>query len=228
MTKTLVFDTGPIITLTTNNLLWILEPLKKKFNGEFCIPSSVKKELIDKPLLSKRFKFEALYVINFIKKGIIKEYNENLIAKTNLLLNTANQIFITKGNPMKIVQKAEMEALALTSELKASATVIDERTTRLLIENPKKLAKLLSKKLKTKIIINMKALREFQKILGNIKIIRSVDLIIYAYEQKLLDKFIQNNNKKDLLDALLWGAKTRGCSIAIAEIQKVMKFEGFY
>ena len=31
--KTLVFDAGPIISMTMNNLLWLLKPLKKQFDG---------------------------------------------------------------------------------------------------------------------------------------------------------------------------------------------------
>ena len=61
--KCLVFDSGPIISLTTNNLLWILEPLKNKFKGRFVITEGVRKELIDKPLTTKKFKFEALHCL---------------------------------------------------------------------------------------------------------------------------------------------------------------------
>lgn len=225
--KTLIFDTGPIISLVTNNLLWILEPLKKQFNGDFIISKSVKKELIDKPLTSKKFKFEALFVQTFIKKNIINITNQDILVKTNSLLKLANQIYIAGKKPMHIVDRAEMETLALASQLNSRAIVIDERTTRLLMENPKKLAKLFSKKLHTKIKINMKTLREFQKQAGKISIIRSVDLLIYAFEKNMLDKFIPDSNKKELLDALIWGVKTRGCSIAVEEIHKIMKLKGF-
>ena len=69
--RSIVFDTGPIISLTTNNLLWLLEPLKKKYKGHFHITSDVKRELIDRPLQTKKFKFEALQVMHIIKKGIL-------------------------------------------------------------------------------------------------------------------------------------------------------------
>lgn len=227
LAKFIVFDTGPIITLTTTNLLWLVETLKKQFNGEFLIPQSVKYELIDKPLITKRFKFEALYVLDFIRKGIIKINSTDVVVKTNTLMDTANRIYIANHIPMHIVQRAEMETLALASALHAKAVVIDERTTRLLIENPRRLAKLFAKKLHTKILINMKALREFQHQVGKISIIRSVDLLIYAFEQNLLSKFIPDSDKKELLDALLWAAKTHGCSISVDEIFDVMRIEGF-
>ena len=57
--KSIVFDTGPIISLTLNNLLWIIEPLHDRFGGEFYITKAVYKELIDRPLSTKKYKFEA-------------------------------------------------------------------------------------------------------------------------------------------------------------------------
>ena len=70
--KTIVFDTGPIISLTMNNLLWILEPLKSISNANFYITNPVKKELVDNPLnKTKRFKFEALQVLHYIENGIL-------------------------------------------------------------------------------------------------------------------------------------------------------------
>ena len=55
--KSLVFDAGPIITLTMNNLLWLLNPLKNNFKGEFYLSAAVKEELIDRPLQTKKYKF---------------------------------------------------------------------------------------------------------------------------------------------------------------------------
>ena len=45
--NTLFFDTGPVISMTMNHILWVLRPLKKQFNGNFFITDFVKKELID-------------------------------------------------------------------------------------------------------------------------------------------------------------------------------------
>lgn len=53
--RALVFDTGSIISLVTNNLLWILPPLKKQFRGDFLISEAVKGEIIDHPLKTKKF-----------------------------------------------------------------------------------------------------------------------------------------------------------------------------
>jgi hypothetical protein len=71
MIDSLVFDSGPIISLSTNNLLWILPKIKEKFDGEFLITPAVKRECVTRPLETKKFKFEALQVLRQIEKGSI-------------------------------------------------------------------------------------------------------------------------------------------------------------
>lgn len=224
--KHLVFDTGPLITLVTNNLLWVLRDLKKYFKGEFLIPKDVKQELIDKPLRTKKFKFEAIFVMDYIKEGIIKISEKDVLARTNLLLNLANKIYRTKEKNIQIVGSGEISVLALASLLKAEACVIDERTTRVLIENPKRLLKILEKKLHMRVFMDSKMLRNFQKEVGKIKVIRSSELLLIAYELGLLDHYLQDGtDKKTLLDSILWGAKLRGCAISNQEIEEAKSLE---
>lgn len=224
--RSLVFDTGPLITLVTNNLLWILEPLKKSFGGDFFICDSVKRELVDNPLKTKKFKFEAMVLFETLKKKIINVANEDLSNKANKLLDLANSIFRAKGEWIKIVHLGEMEALALVALLNADAYVVDERTTRLLIENPKKLARLLEKKLHTGVEFNGRNLRAFQKEVGRVNIIRSAELVVMAYELGLLDKYLPKEGmQRDLVDGLLWGVRLRGCSISSEEIDDILRIE---
>jgi len=67
--KSLIFDTGSIISLTSNNLLWILPNLKTRFKGQFYVTLHGKRELIDRPLKIKRFSFEALQTLQYFKNG---------------------------------------------------------------------------------------------------------------------------------------------------------------
>ena len=224
--KSLIFDTGPIISIATNNLLWILKPLKQKFNGEFYITQKVKKELIDKPLRSKKFKFEAITISEYIKDGTLKISKQSVYPKAEILLNLANSVFKTKHKYLQIVSKGEIEALALASKLKSNALVVDERTTRMLIEDPSALTKILSNKLQIQVTMDKNNLKKFQKELNNINIIRSAELLTIAYELGFFNKYITNSiDKKAILDGLLWGTKLRGCSISSREIDTIMKLE---
>jgi len=228
--KSLVFDTGTIISLVTNNLLWILKPLKKQLRGEFLISKTVKEEIIDRPLNSKKFKLEALIIQDYLRENIFSlAEHKNSNKEVENLLNLANSCFFSNGHNVKIVDRAEIETLLLTLQNKAEAMVIDERTLRLLIENPEKLQIVLSSRLHTSIGMNNKNVKEFQRITKGVNIIRSTELAYAAYKLKLLDKIITANEKldtslrKELLEGTLWALKLKGCSISEHEIQEIMK-----
>jgi predicted nucleic acid-binding protein len=225
--KSIVFDTGPIISLTTNNLLWLLEPLKKLSNADFYITNSVKKELVDTPLnKTKRFMFEALQVQHYIENGTLIVINDGEIKnETSKLLGIANNCFNAFGHNINIVHEAEISAIALYLQKNADAFVVDERTTRLLIENPNKLLNILKHTLHTKVKEHKSDLGEFRKISRNVKIIRSVELVTIAYEKGLLDKYLTNAPKNILLESVLWGVKLNGCAVSKRELEQIMRIE---
>jgi hypothetical protein len=230
--KSLVFDTGPLISLVTNNLLWILEPLKKQFKGEFYITPAVKKELIDKAFLTKRFELEAFQTSQYIRKGILKIIDNKEIRKITMkLMNLGNRSFKSRGEHIKIIHDAEVESLAADAAIGANAVVVDERTIRLLLENSPKLTQLMEKRLNAKVIPDKKNIKDFKKILKDVQIIRSTELVAVAYKMGLLDRYLIErsklikNPKKRLLDAALWAVKIRGCSISGKEIKKIVELE---
>src|SRR3989338_2111789 len=226
--KSLIFDAGPIISLATNNLLWILEPLKKKFNGKFYITEAVRKEVVDRPLETKKFKFEAIQVESLIEKGVL-EIIDNVFIRENTprLLNTANEIFGAYGNYMKIVHFAEISVIAAAVNINSDAIVIDEKTTRFLIENPRMIVEILKKTLHTSISVNENNLKEFNNTIKDIKAIRSIELVTIAYEQGLLNNYITKmaDARKDLLEGVLWGVKLNGCAVSKDEIEQIVRME---
>lgn len=230
--SSIVFDSGPLITLTMNNLLWLVKPLKKRFGGDFFIPESVKAELVDNPLNTKRFKFEALQVLRYIDNGTFAVLEDNKFKELTLrILSLANNCFSAKGGNITIVHYAEAAAIAAAITINAEAIVLDERITRELIENPDRIAKTMEHKMHTKVYVNQQVIREIKAELGGIKVIRSVELMVRAFELKLLDRYALSkglpNIKKVLLDSILWGAKIDGCAVSEKELRQLMKIEGF-
>jgi len=227
--KTLIFDSSALITMTMNNLIWVLDELKLVFDGDFCICPEVKAELVDNPLNTKRFEFDALQVMQKIRQGTLTLIeHQNSKDMGNRLLDLANHSFKSKNTWITIVHRGEMEALATGIVLNSSAFVVDERTTRLLIESPVALKDLLQSKLHTRVEVNRPNLRQFRYLVRNIKVIRSVELLLVAYEKGLLDKFLLDNveNPREILiDGLLWGLKLRGCAISREEISDITKLE---
>lgn len=231
--KSLVFDTGPLISLTLNNLLWVLDPLKGRFLGDFFVPPSVKTELVDKPLQSKKYKLEALQILPFFNREAIKIYdNPKLDAKTKELLNLVDNTFRAKGRYIQLVHYPDMQVIAAALLLNANAVVIDEYTTRLMVENPRRICRRMERKLHTKFTINEKNLVKLSEITKSIKVLRSVELIAIAYEHGLLDRYLFEGEKrfvkqpkKALLEGALWGLKLNGCSISEDEIMDVLNIE---
>ncbi|MFO7711418.1 MAG: hypothetical protein R6V53_06640 [Candidatus Woesearchaeota archaeon] len=225
--KSIVFDTGPLITLTLNHLMWILDPLKKRFKGKFYITEGVRYELIDRPLEINKFKFEALHSLHYLNKGTINIYpDKRYEALTNTLMDLINSIFSAHHKNIQIVHKGEIETLALANQIGAEAIAVDERTTIKLIEDPADIRRTLEKKLHTKIHVDRKRLNELKKY-TNLKVIRSVGFAIAAYELGLLDHFLpeEHFDKGILLDAVLWGLKLNGCAISQKEIEELIKLE---
>ena len=221
--KTIVLDTSSVISLVTNNLLEIIKPLKEKFKGTFYIPESVEYELIDKPLETKMFKLEAIMVSKAIEDKDFVVYEESI--DVGSLLHKINNQYFVNGKPISIVSKAEVEALALAIKLESSAYAVDERTMRLVIEDPMRLKKIQENKLHMKVTINYEFMNEIKNLVKNVKVIRSTELVLMAYEFGLLDKYLINVSREQLLDALLWGLKIRGCSISNEEVESLTDFE---
>jgi len=224
--KTLIFDSGPIISLTTTNLLWILEELRKKFNGIFVIPQGVKRELVDRPLETRRFKFEALQVESLIEqKTFMAAMDEAVTSRAHQLLILANSILSAHGQNIKIVQIGEMETLAAAILYKADAIVVDERITRTLLENPEGLQRLMEKRLHMQLKLNDKALHDFEEATRHIIVLRSIELVTVAYELGLLDKYVVKipNARQELIESILWGVKMNGCSVTEDEINLIVK-----
>jgi hypothetical protein len=224
----LVFDSSVLISLAMNGLLPKLEELKSRFNGNFLITESVKIEVLDHPLHSNKFKLEAIMMSNLLQQNILKLFtNLNMEKKSMQLLDTCNKIFVAKENPIKILDKAEVEALVLTITSNA-VYAVDERTMRLLIEDPKKLSELLERKFDTKITIDQKNLATFKSEIKNVQIIRSAELMTVAFELGLFKeyetKYLQNP-RKEILEGILWGLRLRGCAISTEEINEIIRLE---
>lgn len=226
--KVIVFDTGPIISLTTNNLLGLLTNLKEKYKGSFYITDAIRRELIERPLETKKFKFEALQVLRCIHANVLEVFSsKELRKKTIHLLDLANTCFSARGKFLRIAHFAEISGVTAAILNNAEAFVVDERNTRLLIEDPDRLKEILGKKLHTSIVANKKKLSEFKEMTKKMKLIRSVELVSVAYELGLLDKYLVNipEPRKTLLDAVLWGVKLNGCSVSDREIEEIVRME---
>jgi hypothetical protein len=224
----ILLDAGPVISLTTNNLLWLLEPLGKAAKMPFSIVSSVKREIVDRPLMTKKFKFESLQVARLIEQGVLKVLDKaEFKSKALQLLDLANKVFWAQNAPIQIVQMGEMETLAAAALLGTNKVVMDERITRSLIESPEQLHRLMEARLHTRLHVDTGRLEEFRTHVRHVQLIRSAELAAVAYEKGLLNPFIVKipNAKRELLESILWGVKLSGCAISEQEINEIVQIQ---
>jgi len=222
--KALIFDSGSLINLSMNGLLYIVEDLKKIFKGKFLITRAVKYEIIDRPINVQRFELGALQIQSLLDKGVlelptaVKIDEQEIERETKELMDIANHFINVGDHWVNLVSPAEISCLALSNELKREGwetmIAIDERTTRLLGEDPQKLEQLMSEKLHQRAQIVAKDLRVFNQY----RFIRSSELVFVAYKKNLL-----RLEGKKALEAALYATKFKGSSISFEEIEQMKK-----
>lgn len=226
MTK-IILDSGPVISFALNRILWLFEKAKQQFGMEFFITEEVKRELIDNPLASKRFKLEALQVLRLIKTGVIEVIHDPSINQEAVsLLDLANSSFSAYNTPLHIVHLPEVTAIVAMLKYDADVVMIDERTTRYMIEKPERLKHVMFHRLHAKVSLNRPSLNELQARTKGLKMIRSAEFAAVSFEKGLFDEYLPDlpNAKEVLLDALLWGLKLSGCAISERDLE-VLKHE---
>ncbi len=224
--KIIFFDAGPIISLVMSRLAWILPELKKKFGGKFYITPAVQRELVERPLSVKRFEFEALQVMKFIKEGVLEVYSNVPLRKVQDLQNLANNSFKLDGKNLEVIQSGEIESVASAMEIGAGAVVMDERTLRLFIENSAEMKKLLESRFQKQVIADKKSITQFSSQFQGLTIIRSIELVSIAYKMGLLDSYVPalKEGKQILLDSVLWATKYNGCAVTEHEIEEIKQY----
>ena len=222
-TKEILCDSGVFISLTGSCLDKILYHLSEKFHVNFIVPPSVVEEMVTRPL-SKRMKqyaFSALKIKTAITDGIIIPVDADVAGEASKILHAANNMFFAKGRTLQLIQMGEAEMLALAKRLDINNILIDERTTRMLIEAPFKMKEHLQDELGVNVMVDRKSLTEFSSYTKGMSAIRSSELVMLAYENGFFDHF--GDLKKQALEAAFYKVRFSGCSLRFDEIKEYMK-----
>ena len=106
---------------------------------------------------------------------------------------------------------------------------MDERITRELIEHPSHVGDLMEKRLHTSVTIDSQSTSLLQRYSGELRILRSVELIAIAFKLGLLERYVASGEEKDipdirkkLLESVLWGLKMNGCAVSGQEIEQIV------
>jgi len=213
----IVVDSSSIISLATNCMCSILDRL----GAEFAITPKVYEEIISRPSENRRFALESMRIRRLVSSGtvVVKKPKGDLHER---ILDAANSTYLVRGRVLRIIHHAEAESIALATEIGANAIMIDERTTRLLMEDPMELKELLSYRNREDVQVNGMRLRQLTDIMPKIPLIRSTELVAVAYEKGLLTDMYRVEDKS-VLEAALSALKFSGCAISWEEIGEYSK-----
>ena len=99
--------------------------------------------------------------------------------------------------------------------------LMDERTTRMICEEPSALAKHISREFRKEVKVDWEKIKELNKLVGKVIFLRSTELVIVAYEKGYFAGF--GEMKKNALEASLYSLKFAGASTGFREISTYIK-----
>jgi len=220
--ESVVCDSSSLISLASVGHLPALAFMRRYFPGEFVIGDEVKRECVDEPLKARSHTLTALRLQLAMADGIVSvESPRGLSRRADDVLWVANNLFYAGGRPLTIMHRGEAESVALALELCVPNILIDERTTRMLMEKPELLRQHFGLELGREILMNEKYAERFRRMTEGLQAFRSSELLILAYERGYFARFGQQ--ERHALEASLYGVKFAGCSIGFSEIAEYAK-----
>ena len=218
--NSIVFDSSSIISISEKCFIKIFEHLSKK--ASLVIPKRVEFESITHPSQIKAFELNALRIRMALKEQWLKsiQLTPEFLQLAVKIKNTANSCFWINDRPFVLIQDGEAETLALMKQLNAGMLMIDERNTRMLVEDIKGLQEYLTMKV-APIRADEKRIAELKRLLAGINICRSAELIALAFEKGFLDEELEKS--RESLEAALYAVRFSGCAVSDKEIQEYLR-----
>ncbi|MCC7571353.1 hypothetical protein KO465_08550 [Candidatus Micrarchaeota archaeon] len=215
--ESVVCDASSLISLSSSCYLNVLKLFKQKI--QFIIPKAVEYECIIKPRSIKQFSLNSFKLSHLVKLGIITITEEDQSFLKDIM-DTGNNIYYKQGKPIHLIDKGECGMIAYCIDRKVNYMLIDERTTRALIEAPHVLKKHFEKEFNVHITTNIENLEKFREMTKNINVLRSSELLILAYKKGYFDDY---ENPKKMLESSLNYLKYSGCALSFEEIDQFIK-----
>ncbi len=215
----LVFDSSSVISVAGSCLMKVLGLLSEQAKGEFIISRSVFNESVNRPMNIRRFELNALRIKKAVEAGWLKvEERDNETGKnTDKVMGLANGLFSFHGKPFHLIHLGEAETLALSLRHENSTVVVDERTTRMLLEDPAGLKANIERNHNVRLRVDGGILKKIQEMFPETRIVRSSELMILAFEKRLFREELPPG--KESLKAALYSLKYAGCAISFNEIK---------
>lgn len=213
-----VCDSSSLISLSETCNIDVLRFLKAG-GARFVIPPSVRDEIVTHPLKVRRLAFSAMRLRKLIYDKILEVVElPNLESECQAILALANKVINVGGRPLTILQEGEVECLALMKLKGFKNLVVDEKTTRLLVESPQTLFNALIDEYSEEVSVDETVLAAFKKGLEGSSVIRSSELLAVSADKGFFKEY--GSAARDALYASLYALQNAGCSISTAELDE--------
>jgi predicted nucleic acid-binding protein len=218
--KYILCDSSSLISLSDSCLDSLLYFFRDNFSVKFIIPKSVEYESVTRPLSmrTKIYCFSAIRIQDMINDGVIEVIEADTETETKKLMELGNGIFYAHGKPLKLLHLGETEMIALAKKLEVDSLLMDERTTRVLLEHPVSLAKHFQSEFHTNIMVNREKLSGFSERAGKMDIIRSTELVYIGAQQGFFNPF--GKLESQAAEAALYKLKYSGCAVSFKELKE--------
>lgn len=214
----IIFDSSTLISLSEKCFLRLLMHVQEHSDCRFLLSQSVWEESVETPNRIHRFELNAERIREAVETGWMEIVHPT--AETQKwavqIEEWANHSFFIGKKPLAILQAGEIETMALYLSLQADAMAIDERTCRMLVEEPLRLQNHIGSKYDKKITANQAAIAKLQSKFKSALIVRSCDLLAWTYSHGLFGYELAQNPAT--LEASLFAVKIAGCAVSSQEI----------
>ncbi len=221
--KKIIFDASTLISLSSSCLFNAVGKTLEDLNSVGIISTGVEMESITRPIKVKRFELNATRIRHGLKAGWFElaKLDKSCSDEVKKVMGLANSCLSGPKGSLELLQLGEVEALVLAERLGAKVVAVDERTTRMLAEEPEKLRRLIGKRRHEKIRKNAKKARDFSGRFGRLSFVRSSELVALSFERGFLEEEIGKGKKA--LEAALYALKYNGCALSSFEIEKFLE-----
>ena len=217
----IVCDSSSLISLAETCNIAALAFLRERSQARFVIPPSVHREIITCPINIPHLEFSAVRLNKLVVDGIVSVVSSpQLAASTREILYLANSVFRLDGRPLEIVHAGEAECLAAYSSANASALAIDEKTTRLLVEDPEKLYSVIREEHAHagNLWIDKPSLERFRQRTAGMQVLRSSELLASAALKGFFSEY--GDFADQAFHAGVFALRRAGCSLTGGEISE--------
>jgi len=214
-----VCDSSSLISLTDSGLLGALMLVEQRMKGDLLVTAGVIGESITNPMKVPEYSFSAVRLKRALDSGAfgIVKFSDNTFDR---ILNAANNMFYT-SRPFHLVNHGEAEMLAAAIDNNLTTLLMDERTTRALIEAPMELKNHLENEFRIRINVNQDMFAEFKEMTRGLQVIRSAEIVALANERGYFKKY--GDLSSQAYEAALHAIKFNGCSIGFDEIKELTR-----